>query len=169
MKSPALVCILIQHHGISHVRSLSGNVHKDGDGQHRPHVAGAGRGDSLILKQGMGQAEGQPPAVQLPGGADLEAGDGKCIAVVMSHHFLNSLIKLRIIEYVFSRHMYALGFLFQLIGQRFCLCLLLIRQCVQPLKHLIRVHMGKPHLELPGDILQVQVRTLTSKGEHSAL
>ena len=87
----------------------------------------------------------------------------------MSHHFLNGLIKFRIIEYVFSRHMHALGFLFQLIGQRFCLCLLLIRQRVQPLEHLVRVHMGEPYLKLSGDILQVQVRALASKGEHGAL
>ena len=75
----------------------------------------------------------------------------------MSHHLFDCFIKFSVIAYVLSRHMHALGFPFQLFSQLLRLLLLLIRQGVQPLEYLVGIHMGKAHLELPGNILQVQV------------
>ena len=160
-----LVLLGVPDQGVAHVGSGVGDSHQNGLGDDGADVAGAGGGDAFLGEHGLGQAEGELPLVQLAGGADLKAGDGEGVAVVMGHLLADGDVELHVVLHIFRRHVNALGRGDQLVGQADGLGLFLRRQVVDDIEDLLGVDVGEAGAELFGDALQRQVRALAAEGQ----
>ena len=104
MQGPDLIFFRIPNQGVTHIWSRVGDSHQDGFGDNRPDISGTRCRNTIFSQNRFGKTEGKLTGIELSGGTNFKAGDGKSIATMVRHQLFDCNIELHIIFHIFCRH-----------------------------------------------------------------